>query len=161
MFQRDEAMHGVGLRRKRGLNLCPAAVSARDRQFLVRRQPTSVQYAYASLLFLLLMISRMSHLILTSLLITSLWKCLAPRSRDRSDWKVVSIRSYTVKCYHNDLMCVLLLSDYFNFYWIDWYVQKMVDMMDVILPGYCHGRHLPCTKETSLKTRDEVLIHLI
>jgi hypothetical protein len=31
-YKRDEAMHGVGLRKKRGLNVCPAAMHAFEAQ---------------------------------------------------------------------------------------------------------------------------------
>ena len=81
-YKRDEAMHGVGLRRKSGLQLCPRAVDAREKQF-------------------------------------------------RSN------RTFDVLVSEND--------DIVSVFGREGVVgQRIVDMVDVMIPGYCQGEHLPC-----------------
>lgn len=81
-YKRDEAMHGVGLRRKSGLQVCPRAVAAREKQF---------------------------------------------RSNRSFDLSVTE---------SDDIVSVFGKEGVAG--------QRIVDMVDVMIPGYCQGGHLPC-----------------
>lgn len=83
-YKRDEAMHGVGIRRKSGLNLCPRAVGARQAQYM-------------------------------------------------------SNETYDILVSDHDAIVKTFGSD-------DIQGQRIVDMIDVMLPGYCQGGHLPCVQ---------------
>lgn len=81
-YKRDEAMHGVGIRQKSGLNLCRRAVEARSAQF-------------------------------------------------RSN------KTFDVHLSSQDELVAAFGSDGVE-------GQRVVDMLDVIFPGYCQGGHAPC-----------------